>query len=236
MRVLRHAGRHREAQQVLQRGLADGSQKCWTDGIEVFHLHFHFLLVELAATSGLVGQLEKALEHAEKAVAVCRKRVDAQTQEAQKCVLVHSLTTLSNCLAAIGRNDKALAVAREAFSIYTQQKPDMWEIFLNTIRKQELGANALHSLSMQLTTSGETDRGLENAEKATELYRELAALVPRHFPTLAGSLRNLASALWNVGRPDHAIAACEEAVSIMRGVVDRETYLLPALAETLEQL
>ncbi|KAJ7791863.1 hypothetical protein B0H13DRAFT_2517751 [Mycena leptocephala] len=75
-----------------------------------------------------------------------------------------------------------------------------------------------------------------NTEKATKLYRELVALAPRHLPTLASSLQNLASILWNVGRQEEAIAACEEAVSIMRKVVHPETYLLPALADALDQL
>jgi hypothetical protein len=49
-------------------------------------------------------------------------------------------------------------------------------------------------------------------------------------------LRNLGSILWDVGRRDEAIAACEEAVGIMRKLVNPETYFLPALAEALDQL
>ncbi|KAJ7815487.1 hypothetical protein B0H14DRAFT_2847233 [Mycena olivaceomarginata] len=61
-------------------------------------------------------------------------------------------------------------------------------------------------------------------------------LAPRLLPTLASSLRNLGSILWDAGRRDEAIAACEEAVGIMRRVSSLETYFLPALAEALEQL
>ncbi|KAJ7349065.1 hypothetical protein DFH08DRAFT_864287, partial [Mycena albidolilacea] len=112
----------------------------------------------------------------------------------------------------------------------------MWGKILYTIRKQELGANAFHTLSLRLMTSGKAQPALLNAEKATELYRELVALVPRHLPSLASSLRNLGSILWDVDRRDEAIAACKEAVSIMRTVVKTETYFLPTLAEALEQL
>jgi tetratricopeptide (TPR) repeat protein len=75
-----------------------------------------------------------------------------------------------------------------------------------------------------------------NAEKATELYRELVVLAPRHLPTLASSLLNLASILWNVGHREEAIAACEEAIGILRKVAEIETYFLPALADALDQL
>ncbi|KAJ6594596.1 hypothetical protein B0H19DRAFT_1247257 [Mycena capillaripes] len=111
----------------------------------------------------------------------------------------------------------------------------MWKDFLYTIRQQELGANAFHSLSLRLATSGDSDQALINAEKATELYRELVGLAPRHLPTLASSLWNLASILWYVDRQE-AVAVCKEAVNILRKVVDPETYFLPALAEALDQV
>ncbi|KAJ7754900.1 hypothetical protein B0H14DRAFT_3600188 [Mycena olivaceomarginata] len=126
--------------------------------------------------------------------------------------------------------------AEEAVSIYTENAPHMWGIFLYTIRKQELGANAFHALSLRLVTSGKAQPALLNAEKATELYRELVALAPRHLPTLASSLRNLGSILQGIGRRDEAIATCEEAVGIMRRVSSSEMYFLPALAEALDQL
>ncbi|KAJ7802876.1 hypothetical protein B0H14DRAFT_2268326, partial [Mycena olivaceomarginata] len=97
-------------------------------------------------------------------------------------------------------------------------------------------ANAFHVLSLQLVMSGKAQPALLNAEKATELNRELITLAPRHLPTLASSLRNLGSILWDVGHQDRTIAACEEAVGIMRKVSSPETYFLPALAEALDQL
>ncbi|KAJ7678722.1 hypothetical protein B0H17DRAFT_1206646 [Mycena rosella] len=91
-------------------------------------------------------------------------------------------------------------------------------------------------MSLRLATFGQLEEALSNAEKATELYRELVSLVPRHRPSLAGSLRNLASTLWNVSRRDESVSACEEAVGIMRKVADTETYFLGALIEALNQL
>ncbi|KAJ6594598.1 hypothetical protein B0H19DRAFT_1247259 [Mycena capillaripes] len=138
--------------------------------------------------------------------------------------------------AVVGRNDKALTAAQEAVAIYTENAPHMWEIFLYTIRKQELGANAFYLASLRLAASAEPDQALIDAEKATELYRELVGLAPRHLSTLASSLQNLALTQWKVGRRDKAIAACEEAVRIMWNVAEPETCFLPALAKALDQL
>ncbi|KAJ7933977.1 hypothetical protein B0H13DRAFT_1447876, partial [Mycena leptocephala] len=162
--------------------------------------------------------------------------VEDDEVEFQKGTLVHSLTTLSKCLAMVGRNNEALAIAHEGVSIYTQNTTQMWDDLLYTIRKQELGANAFQSLSLQLMAAGELNEAITNAEKATKLYRELVALALRHLPTLASSLQNLALILWNAGRREEAIVACKEAVSIMRKVVELEMYFLPALADALDQL
>ncbi|KAJ6488373.1 hypothetical protein DFH09DRAFT_1455667, partial [Mycena vulgaris] len=156
--------------------------------------------------------------------------------EAQKHALVHSLTTLSNCLAGVGKNEEALVAAKEAASTYSLHAPRMWGVFLYILRREELGANVFHALSLRLVASGQLEAALLNAERATELYRELVFLAPLHLPTLASSLQNLASILWNLGRRDQSISASDEAVSIMRKLADSETYLLGALGEALNQL
>ncbi|KAJ7796859.1 hypothetical protein B0H14DRAFT_2913230 [Mycena olivaceomarginata] len=221
---------NQEALQLLRRGVAAGSRKYWTDSVEVFQLQLHLLLAESAAVWGHVGCRERALRDAERVVAACRNLKDRGPDEdlmQQKCIFIHSLVILSNCLATLGRNHEALTTAQEAVSVYTENAPHI---------KQEMGGNAFHALSLRLVTSSMAGQALLNAEKATKLYHELAALAPRHLPTLASSLRNLGSILRDVGRRDEAIATCEEAVSIMRTVVKTETYFLPALAEALEQL
>ncbi|KAJ7696146.1 hypothetical protein B0H16DRAFT_843532 [Mycena metata] len=99
-----------------------------------------------------------------------------------------------------------------------------------------IGSNAFHSLSLRLAACGDLNGALPNAKRATELFRDLVALAPRHLPALARSLQNMASILWKFDRRDESVAACAEAVSILRKVVDPETYFLPALAEALDQL
>ncbi|KAJ7475431.1 hypothetical protein B0H11DRAFT_1321251 [Mycena galericulata] len=231
-RILRRTARNREAIQVLETFMS--SKDPSTDN--TFNVQFHFLRTELAAIRGEAGNLGKAVYDAEQAVMACRKEVRNTDVENQKAVLVHSLTTLSHCLAAVGRNKEALVVAEEAALIYNSSASHMWGDFLYTTRKQELGGDAFHSLSLRLATSGQRAEALANAEKATDLYRELVSLAPRHLPTLAKSLRNIAVILWKIGRQDESIAAGEEAVNILRKVSDNETYFLGALGETLDQL
>ncbi|KAJ7213026.1 hypothetical protein GGX14DRAFT_619887 [Mycena pura] len=188
-----------------------------------------------------LGKLQNSLSDAEEIVAACQKdtTTTAEEDDTEQCrlaSLTHALTTLSNCLAAAGRHDEALDAANEAVSTYTQNMSHMGSMFIFIIKKQELGVNAFHSLSLRSATSGKLDQALSNAEKAIESCRELVALAPRHWPTLARGLQNFASMLLKAGRLDESIIAAEEASNIMRKVADVEFYFLPALAEALKQL
>ncbi|KAF8143364.1 hypothetical protein K438DRAFT_648761 [Mycena galopus ATCC 62051] len=236
--TLHHINRHQEVLQLLMKGVVTGSRRYWTDNGEVFQFQLYFLHTELAAVQNHLGHQEKALKTAEQTVAACRKEVhnNFHILEQQKCILIHSLTTLANCLAKIGRNIEALTVAQEAVLIYTENAPHMWGHFRYTIRKEEFGVNAFHALSLQLLMFGKPEQALLNAKKAEKLYRELVVLAPRHLPTLANNLQNQASILWDLTCQDEAITACKEAVNIMRKVVDLEMYFLSALAKALAHL
>ncbi|KAJ6493835.1 hypothetical protein DFH09DRAFT_1290728 [Mycena vulgaris] len=230
--ILQRTGRNWEAVKLL-RGACGEVEQLRVEDPYVYE-YAHILPADLAAAWRLAGQLRKAVEDAERAVAACRE--DAEDTETQKHVLVHSLTALSHCLAGVGRNDEALEAAEEAASIYSLHPLRMWTVSLYTFRREESGANVFHALSLRLVASGQLEAALLNAEKATELYRKLVSLAPRHLPTLASSLQNLASILWNVGRRDQSISASHEAISIMRKVADSETYFLGVLGEALDQL
>ncbi|KAJ7367682.1 hypothetical protein DFH08DRAFT_980308 [Mycena albidolilacea] len=233
-RILCCAGRNQEALQLLWRGVVAGCRKDWENNVKVFHLQLNMLLVESAATWGHLGHRERALEEAEQAVAACRKDTGPDEHvEEQKCILIHSLVTLSDCLDRLGRNDEALTAAQEVVLLYTENVPQMWGNFLYTIKRPELGANAFHVLSLRLKTSGMAEQALVNAENTTELYRMSGT---RHLPALASNLRNLSSSLWHVGRRDKAITASRQAVGAIQEVGGLETYFLPALAKALDQL
>ncbi|KAJ7678717.1 hypothetical protein B0H17DRAFT_1334059 [Mycena rosella] len=230
--ILQRTGRSREAKALLG-NLAFEK----TDDNADIRCYPRILLADLATVRGQVGQLEKALGDAERAVSACRGDVDdGDVKGFIKHALIHALTTLSNCLAAVGRDGEALAAAEEATSIYTLGAPHMWKDFMFSLRRQELGANTFHSLSLRLVTSGKLEEALSNVEKATELYRECVLLAPRHLPTLATSLQHLGSMHGSVGNLAESTSACAEAVSILRNVADTETYFLPALAGALDQL
>ncbi|KAJ7141035.1 hypothetical protein C8R44DRAFT_762512 [Mycena epipterygia] len=163
--ILQRTAKYQEALQMLQRRIPILKAE------KVDEVVWCILLVEFAAVQGHTGKLGKAVKDAEKAVLACRK--DMANAESQKFALVHSLTTLSNCLAAVGRNTEALMVAREATSIYNLNALDMWGNIFFPFRKQGLGAQTLFSLSLRLATLGQLEEALANSEKANELFHEL---------------------------------------------------------------
>ncbi|KAK7006020.1 Tetratricopeptide repeat family [Favolaschia claudopus] len=233
--ILKHVGRHKEALQFVRSGVADGVRKSWIER-RTFHLHLYFLLPQLACALGEIGEHAKALQHAETAATACQDVDTEDKEEEVLCVQIHSLTVHSNCLAAVGRIDEGLASAQKAVSLYTEYAESMWKKFIFTIRSQELGGNAFFALSLRLLAIDDKEDALLNGRRATRLYRELVALAPRHLPTLARSLRHLASVLWSLRHEDEATAASEEAANILRKVADPETYFLPLFADALDEL
>ncbi|KAJ7467001.1 hypothetical protein FB451DRAFT_1369467 [Mycena latifolia] len=230
-RILRQMEGDPETLRMLRRVPLD-SQTHSTTGSHTSNLHLHILLAELAEAVGRAGWIQRATSVAERVVETCRKEVDVDFADQQKFALAHSLAIFSDCLAAVGRNEEALQAAEEATRIYNLDVSHMRVDFVATIRREELGANTHHTLSLRLRTSGMLEEALWNAKKATKLYREAAACARQHFSALATSLLNVASITSRVWRGNDSISACEEAVSILRQVRDAET----ALAEALDQL
>ncbi|KAK6996998.1 Tetratricopeptide repeat family [Favolaschia claudopus] len=234
-RILKRLGRHSEALQIIRKAVAADVQ-VFKHKPTIPRLHLYFLLVEQAAVSGFIEVPQTALAYAEQAVTACQEVDINLPVEHICCIQIHSFTTLSNCLAAVGRNDEALDVAQKAMSLYTPNAKEIWTELEFTIRRQELGGNAFFALSRRLVTSGDKEQALPNCEKAIKLYRELVSQAPRHLPTLASSLQHIASILWDLGRQREAMAASKEAIQILRKVADSETYFLPIVADALYQL
>ncbi|KAK7001293.1 Tetratricopeptide repeat family [Favolaschia claudopus] len=208
-RILGRLGRHKEALHFVRKGVASVLQVFKTNG-PFFNLHFYLLCIEQAAVGSCMGIQQTALADAERAVVACQEVNIKGSVEEISCVQIHSLTTLSNCLASIGRDDEALNAAQKAVSLYTPNAEEMWKDFVFTIRRQELGGNTFFALSRRLETSGDKESALSSCEKAIELYHELVSLAPRHLPTLASSLQHMASILWDLGRQQEAMAASME--------------------------
>ncbi|KAJ7640825.1 hypothetical protein DFH06DRAFT_1334543 [Mycena polygramma] len=227
-RILRRMGRIGEALQILRKRV-NMARAC---GILV-------LLVDLAELMGLAGCHRRALWEAELVMATCENLQIGRKSEEWPLV-VHALTIYSNCLAAVGQNGKALWAAQQAVQFYDAHASNVCET-LYTVRQHKVGANAFRTLASRYATADasgepEPDQALLAVANTIGLYCELVELAPRHLPTLASSLLDFASTLLTMGRRDQSFAACQEAVSIMRNVAVAETYFLPALAVTLEQL
>ncbi|KAJ7233956.1 hypothetical protein C8J57DRAFT_953338, partial [Mycena rebaudengoi] len=191
---------------------------------------------DLSSTRLDVGQTQIALETAEKAVIKCRELQLSHPHTVRPWIAVaYALTTLSNCLAAVGRTDEGLGAAQEAAAIHA--KLWLWRGFYpEAYWAQELTSRTFHALSLRLATSGQPDEALINAQKAVEEYRELVSLAISHSPSLADGLRNLASRLWDVNRRDKSTRVLGEAISILREVANQLPHHIPTLADALEQL
>ncbi|KAJ6463303.1 hypothetical protein DFH09DRAFT_1295854 [Mycena vulgaris] len=177
MRILRRTGREQEAFQMLRRLISDvaGSRKHWADYDGVFDLHLHILFAELAAAWGRVGQPDNAVRTAERAVATCRHLVDDEDVEHQQHALVHSLTIFSDCLAAVGKNDRAFEAAKEATSIYAANAPQLWRGFLFTIRGGRL-VEALNHLARYLSEKGDLDGATAATFECAEAQKKILDL------------------------------------------------------------
>ncbi|KAJ7249285.1 hypothetical protein C8J57DRAFT_1668757 [Mycena rebaudengoi] len=233
--ILRQTGRVDQALPLLEdstSSIANGTSAIVTQRTYWF---LYFLFSDLSSTQLDVGQTQNALETAEKAVIKCRELQLSHPHTVQPWIAVaYALTTLSNCLAAVGRTDEGIRAGQEAAAIYAGP---LWRGFYPWgYRPQEFASKAYHTLSLRLAASRHPGEALINAEKAVEEYRKLVFLAVRHTPSLASGLQNLASRLWDVDRRNDSITTLKEAISLLRGVVDQLPHHLPALADALEQL
>ncbi|KAJ7646577.1 hypothetical protein FB45DRAFT_1051243 [Roridomyces roridus] len=234
-RILRCMAKYGKASAILATIISDAQKEPKFEGL--LDLWFPTALAELAAVRNQLGQSQKTLEQVEQALVVGRQRDAARPTVQTKYSLIRYLLILADCLARTGRDEEALATAEEATSTYIENESLMWRKFLYIPRaRQDLGAECFYLLSLRLATSEKLEAALEQAEKATELYREIASLAPVESPSLARSLRHHGSILQRLGRRDEGIAAYEEAADILRGVSKAETPFLLELEEVLNDL
>ncbi|KAJ7141149.1 hypothetical protein C8R44DRAFT_241542 [Mycena epipterygia] len=205
-RILRQFGKADEALHLL-------SER--TSAVYPQYRENYGLLIELADIHLDLGNSRQALRDAERVVALYRaspiELISSQAEHV-KYALARALNSLSNCLAAVGRNEEGLLAVQEAAALILPLNrtplPIAWSTVL--LRPQELAAITLCTLSLRLAALGNTQEALLNVQEAVNLCRELVLLAVRHKPFLASTLKNLSTQLWNVGRRDEAIAALKE--------------------------
>ncbi|KAJ7633433.1 hypothetical protein DFH06DRAFT_692295 [Mycena polygramma] len=221
--ILRRMGKHQEALLVLTHIRGAGQ------------LEGNILAADIAMVELNLNESQSAAACAEKTVIACRASLAEMTgSEEAQASLTYALTIFSDCLVAVGRHAEALSASEEAvdLALSLNELSGNWP---SVVRLQELKARALHAFSLRLVSSARLEEGLRIAKDATVLYRELVELAPRHLPSFAASLQNLASILWST-RQVEAIAACEEAIKIIRRVAGNECYFLPSLHDAVQQL
>ncbi|KAJ6594597.1 hypothetical protein B0H19DRAFT_1056859 [Mycena capillaripes] len=184
--IHRRTRKHRQALQIIKRGVDDESRKLQIDFLD---LYYHYLLVELAVTLGHLGQSKDALNIVERTVAACRKDVPDSNVEGQTFVLVHSLTPLSNCLATIRRNDEALATAQEAI---------------------------LRNLALILWRVDHRDKAIVACEEAVSIMRKVVDPETYFLPALAKALDQLAGYFTEKGDGQGASTTTTESAEVRK--------------------
>jgi tetratricopeptide (TPR) repeat protein len=173
------------------------------------------------------GNLETALELAEKAVALAR----AQPEEFEN-ELAASVNNLGNRYAALGQREEAFTATLEAVKIrreLARERPDAFNPDL---------AASLNNLGAMYDALGQRENALTATLEAKNLYEKLARERPDAFnPNLAASLNNLGNRYDALGQRENAFTATLEAVKIRRELArERPDAFNPDLAMSLINL
>jgi tetratricopeptide (TPR) repeat protein len=233
-RTLRYAGQNKEALDLMA-DIVENYEDIWTESFDC-----SFAWAELAILQLECGDTEEALHSARQALAEAEEdrwfeEGDLKSKLHRRMYyLIHAGNTLTACLAAAGEEDEALEQAKWIVDAHIAPGIDLLPFLM--IRKEELMANAFHSLSLRLATSGRLEEALSNTQKANELYSDLILLAANHLPSLASGLENIAAILWALGRRGESLAALEEAVSVRRDVSKNAPHFLPGLGNAISQL
>ncbi len=147
-------------------------------------------------------------------------------------VLASTLTMLSNCLLAVGREAEALQAIEEAVRVcrrLASAAPVLYNPFL---------AGALGNLGNSLAVMGRLEEALDAADESVQVYRQAASADPaRHDPNFATALRSLSGHLREMGRKTEAISPADEAAAISRRLAtENPAAYEPDLAAALSTL
>lgn len=189
-------------------------------------------LITIADLAHEQGDLDRAVEAIEQAVAIARELWEHSSDHGDRARLASTLEFLGTIRDARGETEASLAATAQAVGIYREldaEQPDGY--------REEL-IRALGDLAVFHAKLGLWGQGAELGEEAVELAR---ALVSRHGDThlvqLAKTMNNTAALLRRLDQHDRALAYLDEVVSLYRGLADRVPGShLAALAGALHNL
>lgn len=176
----------------------------------------------------LTGLTAHALDAGPAGIVLVRD-LERRNSGAFRPVLARVLQQAAVLLAGTGRDEDAVAAAREAAALQRELAAD------DPGSHRPGLAHALDGLAHRLAATGDRAGALEAAREAADVQRDLAAGHPEAFAHgLPFYLVNLAARLSEAGEREAAAAVTEEAVGLCRRSADRHPSVhLPLLAQFL---
>ncbi|MFC4466852.1 tetratricopeptide repeat protein [Streptomyces xiangluensis] len=213
--ALRALGRYDEAAE------AGADTREWTDGAvlrlspELLPLRAR-LLTDLAWCHGATGDLSRARETAEQAIAVSRALAERDPAAGEPWLVV-ALECLAHHLGELelpAGERPALEELADLCARLAVTRPDVYEPGL---------AEALGKLAFCHWRQGAHLQAVEATERSVAAYRRAAGRDPQEYePDLARTLANLSLRQRATGSPDTAVASGREALAITRRLAESE--------------
>ncbi|KAJ7282620.1 hypothetical protein C8J57DRAFT_1554721 [Mycena rebaudengoi] len=206
--ILLQTGRREQALSLLERSTL------W-DSTEVSHEGFRFHLSDLASAQLDVGQTQRALETAERAVAEFR-----ELPRPPRIEVAYALCALSDCLAAVGRQEEGLTAAQEARqaddALQNAEKAvtEYRELVSRAVRHIPALANSLRNLTTRFWDAGRQDQSIAALGEAISLLRGVINTHSHLLPSLCDALEQLTEYLSERGETGASLAAATECAEI----------------------
>ncbi|MEV4135451.1 trypsin-like peptidase domain-containing protein [Dactylosporangium sp. NPDC049742] len=184
-------------------------------------------LVVRSWQQGRLGRSRPAYASAAKAVRIYRR--SGGTEPADRAALAGALHALAHHGAAIGRDERSLALIDAALKLQhdlVEENPDAYRLDL---------AKFLHTKARVQTALGRRDDALKTLATAEEVYRILTGLAPTAFlPDRPAVVNSLAEQMCALGRRGMALEITKGVVQHYRRLVDEHPdQFLPDLAQAL---
>jgi tetratricopeptide (TPR) repeat protein len=182
----------------------------------------------LALAYSMAGRRQDAIEASRNAVEVLESAASVTSRPQEQAALAQALQNLGSHLADTGETGEALSTTIRARDIAQ-------ELVQADTQYQASLSEALNDLAVRYRQSGESGLALETATAAVNGFRGQGQIrTATGNARYAGSLTNFANLLMDLGRAEAAVAPAREAVTVMRGLADRQAAWRPSLALTLD--